>query len=277
MVKYSSPANSCVGCVEQHKDMTLKYKELESNVNCSKEILNKNRLNVVYNMQNTLVDVWNKGFCDDCFTPDGYPSNETIHFINLTNAFNFCLADKNKTNSICRICSGAYLDLNLFYKQMDETKKGQICFDTQDAMNRTRSHWSKDLNCCHREYSLTLFFIASSLLTALPAVFYFGMFGYTKRMERNHEVLDAGLNNDHPSTSTGLQSARVSNIQQQSENADNSSNFEDIDKLKKQRDLSSLKNLLKENSSNVDENESLKTTSSARPNSSNETQSLIDL
>lgn len=266
MVSNSNPAESCLKCFTEYTDLTNEYNQLDAN--CSKQIIDKNRFNIVYDTQKYLVNVWNKGFCYDCF--DGcVESNETSLFHKLLKNFEDCISEKR--NNVCQKCAPSYFDLNNFYKKMDETKKGKVCFDNQDAMNRTRSQWSKDLNCCHREYSFSWFFIACSFFTALPIVFYFGMFGHAKYLERNHEVLDADLNNERPSTSTTarLQSGRVSNIDERPTRLEsNSSNFEDVDMLKSQ-----LKNRLKDRSTE----EPVKNVLSEEPHSSNAVQSLIEL
>lgn len=273
MSKHSVPAQSCLTCIFQYDDMVHDYDNIVSDLNCSIEIINSNRLNIVYDTQKFLVDVWSKGFCDDCFNGT-VTSEETQTFINMTKDFEDCLKT-HQTNNSCKECSAKYADLNSLYKNMEEAKKGKICFDNQDMMNRTRSHWSKDLQCCRREYSLTLFFITSSLFTALPILFYFGMFSYTKYVERNHEVLDADLNNEHASTSSSsrLHSTVISNAEERPPHASDSSfNFEDVSKLKKQRDL-----LKDKSTANTNANDTLKLESPTGPHSSNQVRDLIEI
>ncbi|XP_055909733.1 osteopetrosis-associated transmembrane protein 1 [Eupeodes corollae] len=251
MVRKSSPARSCTSCNIEHSDMVGNFSVLSSNANCSKEIFNKNRLNIAYNMQKDLTDLWNKGFCDDCFDNNGNLSNETETFNKFSSNLTDCI-ELTPHDKICTTCSPHYDDLNTFFKQMDEEKQGRICFDTQDQMNTTRSHWSKDLKCCQRKYNFTFFTIASSIFGALPIVFYLGMYSYTKRMERNHEVLDAGLNTGgvpgHASTSRNIQPSRTSQIVERPIRRDSSSDEDIIDKLKKKRDVPAIANTSEPNS-----------------------------
>lgn len=56
-------------------------------------------------------------------------------------------------------------------------------------MNRSRSHWSKDLKCCKKKVLFEPFIIASSLVLSLPIFFYLGCYLYTKRVERRQRAM----------------------------------------------------------------------------------------
>lgn len=54
-------------------------------------------------------------------------------------------------------------------------------------MNRTRNLWSKELNCCRREYNMTLFTIALCLIGSLPILFYTSTYCITKYQEQRQQ------------------------------------------------------------------------------------------
>lgn len=68
-------------------------------------------------------------------------------------------------------------------------------------MNRSRSHWSKDLKCCKKEVLFEPFILASSIVLSLPIFFYFGCYFYTKRLESRRRATQL-INNTHSSQET---------------------------------------------------------------------------
>lgn len=57
-------------------------------------------------------------------------------------------------------------------------------------MNRSRSHWSKDLKCCKKEVLFEPFLAASSLVLSLPIFFYIGCYLYTRREARRRRAIN---------------------------------------------------------------------------------------
>jgi len=54
-------------------------------------------------------------------------------------------------------------------------------------MNKTRLHWSKDLNCCKdKKDSMLIFTILGGIFGTLFLLFYTFNFIYTKRIESNY-------------------------------------------------------------------------------------------
>ncbi|XP_053956437.1 osteopetrosis-associated transmembrane protein 1 isoform X2 [Anastrepha ludens] len=188
---HSVPVNLCIGCKEQYTDMHATYMILREEKNCTEKFFDKDRINIVSTTQSILAGLWTKAYCDDCFT-----SNNWQVFDNKSKVFEKCLLE-HKDNE-CLVCLSQYLDLNEFYESLDEKNNGNICYDLQDSMNRTRAHWSKDLGCCHREFDKLLFLVICGMVGFLPLLFYGTTFALTKRQERNHDILIEDPHNSRP-------------------------------------------------------------------------------
>ncbi|KAH8416342.1 hypothetical protein KR222_009440, partial [Zaprionus bogoriensis] len=198
----------CVSCKMQNDAMAAKYEELMGN--CSKEYNDADRMNIVLTTQGMLKGLWNKAYCDNCFIND---EANLQNFTNLELRLKSCLQEHR--GSECASCVLQYVDMNTFYKQLEQTSNGQICFDMQDMvvagaalatqpdsrsnynlfcliqMNRTRVHWSTELKCCQREVKMTLFLICVAIVAVLPMVcFYGGAIVLTKRREARHGLLN---------------------------------------------------------------------------------------
>ncbi|XP_067643004.1 osteopetrosis-associated transmembrane protein 1 [Eurosta solidaginis] len=179
---HSVPVNVCIACEVAFSDMQTRYLILRENKNCTNDYFDKDRINLVSTMQSILAGLWAKAYCDDCFN-----SNNSYVFDLKKQNFLDCLKD-NKGQE-CVSCLNDYINLNSFYVSLDKNNDGKVCYDLQDAMNRTRAHWSKELGCCHREFDKLLFVVVCSIVAILPLVFYGTTFALTKRQERNHGIL----------------------------------------------------------------------------------------
>ncbi|KAH8300465.1 hypothetical protein KR018_007833 [Drosophila ironensis] len=225
----SVPVNLCVGCQSLHQDLQANYSALLANANCSAQYLDSDRINVVATTQGILTSLWQKANCDGLylkrkrkrkamkgplksfFILDCFSGQNWEHYDRLSTAFETCLNQSSPKN-VCLDCKLDYLSLNEFYKEMDVASKGQVCFDLQDNMNRTRVNWSKTLNCCQRELRLTNFFIAVGVVVLLPILtFYITAIVVTKRREARHGLLnDQEPELDAPSTSALITAAVLS-------------------------------------------------------------------
>ncbi|TMW39570.1 hypothetical protein DOY81_015350, partial [Sarcophaga bullata] len=119
----------------------------------------------------------------DCFNNN---NSDIFHEKNIT--FYDCIFDYH--DKPCDKCKEKYMDLNSFYTSLDQHNNGEVCFDMQDSMNRTRYKWSKELQCCLREYNTLYFSIALGITTCLTFMFYCSTYLITKRQERNHGILN---------------------------------------------------------------------------------------
>ncbi|XP_017021127.1 osteopetrosis-associated transmembrane protein 1 [Drosophila kikkawai] len=201
----SVPVKICVGCDLEYHNLVGLYNNLMANENCSKLYLDSDRINIVPTTQGILTNLWEKANCDDCKR-----ANNSYNYDHYSTIFDGCLA-RNK-DDVCNACKVDYLNLNTFYKDMEKASKGQVCFDLQDNMNRTRLNWSKTLKCCQRESKLNNFLIAVAVVVLLPIVtFYVTAIVVTKRREANHGLLNEQEPElDAPSTTTIISAAVLS-------------------------------------------------------------------
>ncbi|KAI8121379.1 hypothetical protein FF38_07058 [Lucilia cuprina] len=197
----SVPVTMCLKCKNAHDGVLHAYDLLSAN--CESMYFDKDRINLVASTEILLTGLWTKAYCDDCFN-----NNNSFVFYEKNQVFNDCY-QKYKKNP-CEKCKSQYMDLNTFYINLDQHNNGEVCFDLQDSMNRTRNMWSKELHCCHRDYNVTLFTIALGIILCLPLLFYSSTYLITKRQERNHDV----LNDDEPIYNSSLPStsSRANNL-----------------------------------------------------------------
>ncbi|XP_037941818.1 osteopetrosis-associated transmembrane protein 1 [Teleopsis dalmanni] len=193
---HAVPVRLCLACELSYANTSKAYENLENEKNCTNKYFDKDRINIVLTTQSILIGLWDRAFCNDCFS-----SNNSEVFDNKLTKLTNCL---NQHKSMeCVACLSAYVELNSFYQNIDQHNNGKVCYDLQDAMNRTRNNWSKELRCCHREFKITFFMITTGIITCLFVIFYGGIYTFTKRQEANHDIL---INEDQ-NTITQTQSA----------------------------------------------------------------------
>ncbi|XP_061389755.1 uncharacterized protein LOC133324945 [Musca vetustissima] len=203
---HSVPVTICVGCREQYELMDANYTAFKDNSNCTAEYFDKDRVNLVAATEESLNKLWTKAYCDDCYRNDNLET-----FNNLSTALDGCLGQHHEDP--CGNCILQYKELNNFYVEMDDHNNGKVCFDLQDSMNRTRNNWSKVLKCCRREFNMTLYTVALSIICALPILFYSATYFITKRQERQHGMLtDEDPLITTPSASSSSRAGISSNI-----------------------------------------------------------------
>ncbi|KAH8379086.1 hypothetical protein KR009_003040, partial [Drosophila setifemur] len=203
----SVPVNLCLGCELEYHNLRGEFEALLANANCSKQYLNSDRINIVATTQGILTELWQKANCDDCFQ-----GNNSLTYNDLSSELDKCLTLPLHKNNVCFACKDQYVKLNTFYLTMEKSSMGQVCFDLQDNMNRTRLNWSKTLKCCQREVKLESFLIAVCVVVLLPILtFYSTVIVVTKRREANHGLLNEQEPElDAPSTSALITAALLS-------------------------------------------------------------------
>ncbi|XP_068630288.1 osteopetrosis-associated transmembrane protein 1 [Battus philenor] len=180
------PVRLCENCIFHYVTFHNKYKELlETVVNgtsCKSIFMSHDRLNVVLEYHDSILSVWEKGNCNNCFNWTGNQpvlKNDTKHFNKLYNdTINCFLTNYNpdKNSTVCEKCMQFYLQLDSFYLALlstDSIGVDNICMDIVDSMNATRSIWSKSFNCCKLRRSPEIVFLCSAgLISFLPIIFY---------------------------------------------------------------------------------------------------------
>ncbi|KAM3962261.1 osteopetrosis-associated transmembrane protein 1 [Aphomia sociella] len=184
-IKNARPVRLCRHCINQYVTFYFKYQELLNTVvngtSCRIIYISHDRLDVVLEYHDSILNVWNKGNCNACYDWSGsipVVSNDTKHFDKMFNETMNCIASKSNTNSseeICERCMQSYLQLDIFYKSLSKDSVGldNVCFDIIDSMNTTRFIWSKDLNCCKlRKTPEVIFLVCTGIISLLPILFY---------------------------------------------------------------------------------------------------------
>lgn len=198
-IQNAEPVNFCTACVDRFVNMTFTYKNLTTEIdglNCKDFYIDLDRLSIVQTIYNQAWQLWEKGFCRECFnwndtTFEQTHSNNTETFFNYLNTTVDCI--HMNYGDACIKCSSYYVRLNDFYNSINKNKESKICFDIQDKMNKTRQFWSKEMSCCKQRHSnFTNFTILSSLFCLIPVVFYGGYYIYAIRIERRPFLLHNG-------------------------------------------------------------------------------------
>ncbi|CAK1604359.1 unnamed protein product [Parnassius mnemosyne] len=179
------PVRLCEKCIDKYVTFHNRYEELLKTVingtTCSSVLISNDRLDVVLQYHNSILEIWDKGNCNSCFDWNGgVPtlSNDTKHFNKLFNETMKCLInnfDPKNNATVCEKCMQYYMQLNTFYSTLSTDAIGvdSICMDVVDSMNSTRSIWSKTLNCCKLRISPEVVFLFSAgLISFLPLIFY---------------------------------------------------------------------------------------------------------
>ncbi|KAL5277925.1 OSTM1 family protein [Megaselia abdita] len=213
-LKNAVPVQLCFSCLSFLDNITVSYNSLLKGnettpgpkskvIQCADKYLNQDGLNIVEMIFSHAQQIWKKAYCETCFdrSKDNIPKFEDVQeFEDRDRSFQNCV-ESNKKKNPCESCSPQYENLNREYKLLEDVRDGKICFDIQDKMNRSRSHWSKDLKCCKKEVSFEPFILASSFVLSLPLFFYLGCYLYTRRLESRNRTMNLIHNTDNSDNS----------------------------------------------------------------------------
>ncbi|XP_022122077.1 osteopetrosis-associated transmembrane protein 1 [Pieris rapae] len=178
------PIRLCENCEQHYVRFHDKYKELKdtavNGTSCSSLLMSQDRLNVIQHYHDSILGIWDKGNCNDCFVWSNETAtvkNSTTRFYKLFNATMECIVLNmaSEKTIVCEKCMQNYLQLDEFYKTLSKDKIGVdcICMDIVDSMNATRSIWSKTLECCVlRKTPEVVFLLCTGLISFLPILFY---------------------------------------------------------------------------------------------------------
>lgn len=188
------------------------------NITCSDEYLNKNQMAVISHVVATSKSIWESAYCDDCYIDTSRTNNNfsdhTIIFQESYKNYSDCVSKHpNNATAICEHCMSEYLSMNALFDHDKTKRNGQICFDLEDIMNKTRQQWSVDFKCCRDKHdSLTAFYSLFSTILVLTAIFYLTIY-ITGSCYTEASTLDANeiSNEVRPSTSSSGSSSTPSN------------------------------------------------------------------
>uniref|UniRef100_A0A336LEY2 CSON008248 protein n=1 Tax=Culicoides sonorensis TaxID=179676 RepID=A0A336LEY2_CULSO len=207
------------------------------NQTCIKEVVDVDRMNYWARIRNEAVKLWEDANCYKCYDWNGTLINKTEFqvqnytedfklFLNLSIQIDHCMGSQPKNVSICDVCATTYTELNKFYEGIKKKYKSNMCFDIENAMNKTRLYWSGTLGCCHDEKTSFLWFtVFASVIGSLPLVFYLMSYYVTVRSEDLTPVNDgerqitanvSSINNQDPMPSTSSGGSNASTAEDNS-------------------------------------------------------------
>ncbi|XP_069705408.1 osteopetrosis-associated transmembrane protein 1 isoform X2 [Periplaneta americana] len=202
-IRHARPIRICEKCIYYYLDVQKSYEEIlkardEGGHACMMELVNLDRLEVIDGALDYVYKLWGKAECNCCFvvedngTLTSQLSNVTIKFQQLYNNTTKCFekfynpSTEKYDPKICVNCTTEYCTLNKFYEDLKaDTGEGIVCMDIVDAMNLTRTKWSKRFGCYVSIPKAEITLIISVVVIALsPVVFYVGSKYATSRAEK---------------------------------------------------------------------------------------------
>ncbi|XP_067674188.1 osteopetrosis-associated transmembrane protein 1-like [Haliotis asinina] len=192
LVENARPFRFCETCVTPFERASTVYKDLTTDVNCVKELLMADRVQVLTLVYQNMNDVWAKAYCPQCFasiteesenaTVNSTLADSTLEFFDLFNNMTLCMNNtmqdidpegtKHGNSSFCTKCQAQYKALNDKFTAMMQETSSEICMDVVDMMNYTRLMWSSGYNCSHRNGDLAPVLVITGVICALPVIFY---------------------------------------------------------------------------------------------------------
>ncbi|KDR23622.1 Osteopetrosis-associated transmembrane protein 1 [Zootermopsis nevadensis] len=201
-IRHARPIRLCERCVGYYMDVLKAHEDIlkahdEGGHACKMELVNLDRLQVIEGAFNYVHNLWQRGQCNSCFVANDNGtltpqlSNITTKFQQLysdtQNCFNtfYNVTSKKYDPAICANCTDKYCSLNKYYEALKaDTGEGIVCMDIVDAMNSTRTKWSKVLGCHIPEPKAEILLIISVVLTSIaPVIFYVAAKRYSGKAE----------------------------------------------------------------------------------------------
>ncbi|KAG8444695.1 hypothetical protein GDO86_009748 [Hymenochirus boettgeri] len=118
--------------------------------------------------------------------------NTTSQFMGMFRDLVSCFNNNRKVSAeqtlqgnfsgICKNCSKNYKDLNDLYSRLEKAKA--LCIDLEDAMNSTRTLWSKTFNCTVPCTDTVPVIAVSAFILFLPIVFYLSSYLHSEQKKR---------------------------------------------------------------------------------------------
>jgi hypothetical protein len=190
-IRNARPIRMCERCVDYYLDVLKAHEDIykahdEGGHSCQMKLVNLDRLEVIEGAFEYVEKLWTRGHCSSCFVVKDNGTltpqllNITITFQQLYNDTQNCfntfynVTTKKYEPAVCVNCTEKYCNLNKYYEDHKaDTGEGILCMDIVDAMNLTRTEWSKLLGCYITEPNVEVLFIISVILISVtPLVFY---------------------------------------------------------------------------------------------------------
>jgi len=190
------PLHNCENCVMEYVSVNDVYTKIfndkvrNDSVDCKKEILRADNIQIVLLTYNFIQSIWKKSTCDQCFKKDVVnktvvyqPTNSTLTLLKKIDDALECFDNNGKNGSsshnmsdVCAICMQTYCDANNYYEEV-ENENG-LCSDLIDSMNYTRQEWGQTYNCTLASKDHGEIWGITAIVCSLPLFFYFGLWFY---------------------------------------------------------------------------------------------------
>ncbi|KAG5675563.1 hypothetical protein PVAND_005458 [Polypedilum vanderplanki] len=226
----SDPFKLCTDkhAYKSHRNLKLFFNLLSTsqdhNTTCSDIYMNKNSMGIVSKINSFANSLWDNAFCDDCYVNTTAISQNYSDYANqifkLKQEYTNCTKNYNNNQSvICTECEDIYTQMNIIFNHHKE-KFGNICFDIEDIVNKTRIEWSTKFKCCKdKKDSLTAFYSLFSTILTLAVFFYGSVYCFGSRnsivetIDANHIVNNSTTTvSDRNAPSSSQSSSSSSNV-----------------------------------------------------------------
>lgn len=192
------PVRVCQRCYKEYAQLKATMNKIgnpmqnSSTLSCGTTLLRSDRVQVIVQLNKVFDDVWSDSKCANCLEVNntGVLKN-TTDFMNLFDDLMQCfnltkgLTVPNQHGNfshVCQMCNASYKQLNENYTELEHSK--HLCIDLEDAMNSTRSLWSRVFNCTLPCTDTIPVAAISVFILFLPGVFYFSTYLHSDQRKR---------------------------------------------------------------------------------------------
>lgn len=179
---------SCRKCVHHFQQMQSVYSRLErsdldKNVSCRDVFFYGAKINLVEEVYEDALRVWQLPDCAACFQ-EKTDVNGEWKLKNITGEFFRRFAEyancreghfPNATD-LCRECRPPYEKTKRFFSTHFELSQKSICMDVSDTWNKTQREWSVRFHCHVSARDLFLLGTFTSFVLVLPVIFYLSIY-----------------------------------------------------------------------------------------------------
>lgn len=192
------PVRVCQHCYKEYAQLKATMNKIgshmqnSSTLSCGTTLLRSDRVQVIVALNNFYDDVWTVSKCASCLNVN-YTGvlDSTATFMKLFDELMQCfnitkgstVPDQHGNLSVvCHMCNVSYRNLSDQYTNLEQGN--HLCIDLEDAMNSTRSLWSRVFNCTLPCTDTVPVIAVSIFILFLPAVFYISTYLHSDQRKR---------------------------------------------------------------------------------------------
>ncbi|XP_053315927.1 osteopetrosis-associated transmembrane protein 1 [Spea bombifrons] len=194
LVKNARPVRLCQKCRHEYVQLRAVMDNITQKQNntdiCAQLLLQSDRVHVLVILNEFFQNTWEDSKCDDCLENNSTQiKNSTTEFMQLYDKLNNCFNNSMKKpefqklegnySRVCQNCNVSYRSLNALYSKLELSKA--LCIDLEDAMNSTRTLWSRVFNCTVPCTDTVPVIAVSVFIFFLPVVFYLSSYLHSEQ------------------------------------------------------------------------------------------------